>query len=180
MILQKEINLIKAEGLKTDVNRIVSENEQWYKEFPCSMSGKYHKHEPTMEIHIQRCMWFAVELCREINIEGEKRDIIFAAVILHDIGNIETSRKGKYNGDWRYYSETGWSSQNSWSHPTVGAEFIRKQNIIFKDKIAALIETHMSHWGKDHNPEPKTLSAYIVCIADYFASREQLVIKENG
>lgn len=180
MILEKEINLINDPELKGQIINIVTENEEWFREYPVSISGKYHRHEPTMDIHIERCVYFANELCREFDIKADQRDIIIAATILHDIGHTEIAKKGDIPG-WKYYSVTNWSCDGrNAKHPTIGADIIRQKNIKYANEIADLIAVHMSHWNKADNPEPKDLPGYIVCMADYFASREEVIIKKGG
>lgn len=174
MILEFETNLIVDEAIRRETRAIIDKYEDKIKEQPTSLSGKHHKKDPIVEKHLQRCVWFATELCREFNVNARDRDIIISATLLHDVGNYEMSRKGKVDGLAEYYEATGWGRTGPLEeHPLVGRDIVLKSNLPQKELIGDLVAKHMSHWHKNC-PQPDSLYAYIVCVADYFASSERI------
>jgi response regulator RpfG family c-di-GMP phosphodiesterase len=182
-MLDNEIAIIGNFDLREAVRKVISENEKWFRTYPCSITGKYHKKEPTMEIHIQRCCYFAKELCREFDMNKEDGDIILAATILHDIGLAKITYSGihpwkTFPGEhgWNYYPETDWSRLGDGNdHPKLGGEIIRKLEMPFRDEIARAVERHMDHWVP--GPRAESLLERIVAISDYLASRNEITIQ---
>ncbi len=151
-------------------------NEPWYEECPPSISGKYHKHEPTMEIHIQRCVYFAREFIKAFNLSDEEADILIGACILHDVGLSQITRKGNIHVEgWDYYPVTGWSKKgNGWDHPIRSSLVIGQKPFKNSRRIQDLVETHMEHWYDDWCRKPSNLLEYLCAMCDYLASRENI------
>jgi len=178
MILEKEVNLIKNEELRSQVQSVVVEHEEYFREYPVSISGKYHKHEPTMDIHVKRTVFFSYLMCDEFDLSAQDSDILIAAAILHDIGKSEYCCKGPKPGN-QLYEGTGWSiKRGNNNHSMTGGKMIREAGIKDGDVIARIVERHMCHWDKQ-SPQPESLLEYILCMADYMASREEIIIKEK-
>jgi len=177
-VLEKEINMIEDEEIRENTRKILSKYEEKIKTQPTSLSGKYHKSDPIVEIHLKRAFWFVVELCREFKIEDIQKDILFSAILLHDIGVYEYAHKGNVEGCIAYFPETGWCKmKDSSTHPLDGQLLIAQTPFKYSDKIGKLISEHMSHWYRGISPEPDCLCSYIICIADYLASRESIKIE---
>jgi response regulator RpfG family c-di-GMP phosphodiesterase len=180
-MLEREISLIADSEIAEGVRKIVKENEQFFNEYPTSVSGKYHKNEPTMKDHVARTVYFAKEFSREFNFSLAEKSIFVAACILHDIGNKDNAHKGNIPG-MKYYHETGWSldtTKDMKMHPTVGRDFIKQSGIKNAAEIAAIVETHMAHWYFG-NRNPETFHEKLLALADYLASREEIIIKQGG
>jgi len=175
MILQKELDLIKHEGIKKGVTDLVTEYEDWYKTYPPSMSGKFHKNENTMEKHIIRTVWFSKELSKEFDLCSLDNDILIASAILHDIGAAHISKEGKHP-EGKYYPETGWTRiGNPEDHPLISGAVVRRERFPEADVISRCVERHMSHWYKKC-PQPESLLERLLCIADYMASRDEIIL----
>ncbi len=183
MILQKELNLIKNQDVRKGVERIVNENEMWISSYPPSISGKHHKHEPVMVIHLQRTVFFAEMLSREFNVSEEERDIIIGAAILHDIGSVRITKRGMIGGPgWKYYPKSDWSRIGDGNlHPLYGSIVIGERPFRNSSRISDLVMVHMGFWYRRSCPVPRKddLLAWILCTSDYLASRDRIVIKEG-
>lgn len=143
-----------------------------YKELPASVSGKYHIGETQRE-HLEIAANVIRHLCDEFNVKGEDRDMLIAATYLHDIGLYVITMKGdiKISG-WTYYEKTGYSRITAlmFIHGSIGRAVINKYKINRKEDIMRLVQLHMSHWYS-LEPQPKDLWGYMICTADYTASR---------
>lgn len=152
-----------------------------YKDIPASISGKYHIGE-THEQHLQLVNNILKHMCDEFNIHDIKRDILLASGWLHDIGEYEIIVKGKVDGDqWTYYEKSDYSRLNNLmkSHGSIGAKILDNYDIPFKEDIKRLVACHMSHWYKNE-PQPQQLDEYLICVADYVASRGTGIFEYKG
>jgi len=149
-----------------------------YKELPASLSGKHHFGE-THKTHIELTVIVMEHLCDEFNIKGEDRDLLIAAAYLHDIGLYKITQKGKVDlPGWKYFEQSGYSRNENlmYKHGTVGAQVLDDFEIDRKEELKRLISVHMSHWYKDE-PQPNTLYEYLICIADYIASKGENIFR---
>jgi len=150
-------------------------------ELPASLGGKYHIGE-TARQHIELAVNVMQHLCDEFNIKGSDRDLLIGATWLHDIGIYEISKKGnvKERG-WKYFEATGYSKHTSSmkKHPILGAYIISYYNIPRKKEVRNLISVHMSHWYPNC-PQPENLHEYLICTADYVASRGKGILEYKG
>jgi len=182
LVLEKEINLIQNADIKSGVLQIVSKHQEWIRTYPTSISGKYHKHEPTMDIHLKRTVYFAKEFINEFSIKGLDADVLIAGCILHDIGLALLTRKGKVDKpNWKYYEVTGWSRRNDSkgdNHPILGSVEISKNPFPSSRRIQDLVESHMEHWNANCCRVSSDFLERLCALADYLASRENIVIKE--
>jgi hypothetical protein len=130
-----EIGWIQNKNLRRAVNKLLLLNYSYLKQ-PSSITGKHHKGEDRKQ-HIQMALVVAKCICEELQIKNIRRDKIFSAVILHDIGYVKSIRPGKVYG-WRFYEATGWSSKSrdmNIRHPIYGFEIIMASDIPEKHKI---------------------------------------------
>ncbi|MHA1437932.1 MAG: HD domain-containing protein [Promethearchaeota archaeon] len=151
------------------------------KELPASISGVYHVGETALE-HIERTASIMRHLCDEFKqyLTAEDKDMLIACAYLHDMGSYVISKKGKPSkkqsmGGWIYYEKTGFSRLEPLHriHPIISASMINAYQIDRKEDIKKVIASHMSHWYP-HAPQPKCLWEYLICIADYLASRKNV------
>ena len=171
-MLERELRMIENEEIREGTKKIVEMHKDWIGSCPPSPSGKYHSHEDNIEEHIIDAMICAEEIAREFKIQGVERDILYSGVILHDIGRVKSTHLGeKSDGNWKYYTKTGWSQYNyGKKHPFDSNEIIKENPFHKSDEIRALVKCHMSHWYA-YCPQPKTLLEYAICMADYFATK---------
>jgi len=165
------IGIITERALEILNEYAVSEN------MPASISGKHHIGETRTE-HLQLAVNVMSHLCNEFNIHGEDRDMLIASTYLHDIGiYVISSNKKVHIPGWKEY-ETGWSRHGALMqlHPLIGSAVLEMYDIPRKKEIQRLVSIHMSHWYK-MCPQPETLYEYLICTADYIASRGQNILK---
>ena len=181
MILEKELGCIEDTSVRDEVRRIISENEKWILTYPVSISGRHHPHEPTMEIHLKRVVFFAEELSIEWDLNEKDHDILIAACLLHDIGSSVITTHSLVSGPgWKAYPATGWSREGDPNlHPILGGLLIAERPFKYSREIQNLVETHMAHWHKETCREPSSLLEILCASSDYLASREALTINEE-
>jgi len=151
-----------------------------YHSLPASISGKYHIGESHKQ-HIDLSINVMSHLCGEFNIVEGERDLLLGATMLHDIGLYVITKKGKVDlVGWEYYEATGYSRITACmqSHGSIGADVLEPYEIDRKKEIQRLISIHMSHWYKNQ-PQPNNLYEYLICIADYTASRGSGILEYN-
>jgi hypothetical protein len=175
-LVLEEVNWIKDVNIRVQVERILDKYPDYLKQ-PASISGKYHKGE-NRAMHVRMALVILKHICTEFNITGMRRDKLFAAMILHDIGCVRFMRPGRVPG-WKYYEVTGWSRKSGTidEHPLDGFQIIMEETNIhpedIKIEIANMVLKHMSHWYKG-SPNPETEDERWIAISDYIASREDI------
>lgn len=149
---------------------------------PASLSGKYHIGE-TLNLHIEKTLDFIFLLCEEFGIIDKDREILIASAILHDIGNCEFISKTRNEKAFEKLYPNGYNRarETYLYHPTLGSFIIGKYILECKElepelfEISRLVESHMSHWLVDYNRFPESLFEYILCTADFLASRRDII-----
>jgi len=120
-------------------------------------------------IHVKRAVYITNRLCGGWGIEGEDRDIVIAATILHDIAKV-----GQGSGPYIDYI----------NHP-LNAEKYLIQNLLSEEtytKINNCIRHHMGLWTPDGIKKPikdYTLLELMVYSADYMATTKDLITPED-
>jgi len=182
--LEEALNLISNSHIKEMTAYFLGKYEQGIKDLPASLSQQHHLGE-THEGHLKRVVYFALDLAREFDLVQNERDLLISASILHDIGYFEFVSRKRVNDEHQRLFPTGFNRSREVYryHPTI-AQFLIGKYIIDHRKIipelfqvAKLIASHMSHWLKNYNPEPQSLLEYLLCTADYFASRKEIKIE---
>lgn len=144
---------------------------------PASLSNKHHFGE-TSKQHLEIAVNVMKHLCDEFNVPANDRDMLIAATWLHDIGLYVITKMG-------YTEEIGWKNFPTaycrleaamTSHGCIGASLLEKYNIERKKEIQKLVACHMSHWYP-YQPQPNCLYEYLICLADYVASRGEGILK---
>lgn len=132
---------------------------------PSSSSGRYHPRDefnPSgMIMHCKRVAYWAYELCRENNFSSDTKDAMILAAMIHDISRIKN-----------IYNRHGFISWKMVEEKICDTKFKPIENILIKVKDFSA--THMNHWNPT-DPQPKTLEDYTFAMADYCASREDVV-----
>jgi len=180
-IFQKELMLITNLSVRKMVSDILENVPEYFFHIPASSTGKYHPSyalgEGGLVRHVRAAVWIAQEL---INLDPpgtwitEERDIVIAALILHDCMK---------NGDGKdKYTVT--------EHPILMATLIDNYHMgagalgavlpEWAGGISLCIRSHMGRWTKDFKtdkevlPEPKNKLERFVHLCDYIASRKCL------
>ena len=173
-----EVAWIEDDNLRMSVQQLLDKYPDYLKQ-PSSISGKYHRGENRLT-HIRMALKVLNYICKEFNITGIRRDKLFTAIILHDIGYVKYMKPGKVKG-WKYYEATGWSreSRGDDDHPILGFEIIMEEsNISDKHRIgiANMVLKHMSIWY-NNCPNPKTEDEKWIAVSDFLASRDDIIFK---
>lgn len=175
---------INNEGLRLLITSILKDFLQKIKELPASLSLKHHLGE-TSETHIIRVIWFVKRICEEFNLNQEDKDVLIASALLHDIGNCVVTTKNRICEEYQKYYKTGWyrSVEGAKFHPIIGMFVVGQRAIELRQhtnplviKTALIISTHMSHWHLEC-PKPSTDVEKFLALADYLASRKEIVIE---
>jgi len=140
---------------------------------PASLSGKFHLSE-TIEQHLERCVNIMEYLCDAFKIEGEDRDLLIAAILLHDIGKFVITQKGTSSRFLWVNYKSGFTrvDQLMKIHPIIGSMLLTELDLPRKKEIQRLVSVHMgNHYKNNHNPRPNNLFEYLICLADFLSSR---------
>jgi len=172
---KEELLLIFDESIKEFTRLcLISAPDYFFLDCPASSTGKYHPldelaHDGTI-IHTKKVVTMAYELCRGLNCEGS-RDEIIAACIIHDL-----RKKGETNS-------TGHTLKN---HPDLGAKLVdqvQAETGILTDYSYNIIRNSVGyHYGPwSTKPWKKDLRSYTqeelcVYMADYTASKRCVVV----
>jgi len=172
---KEELALIFDESIKEFTRLcVISAPDYFFLDCPASTSGKYHPldelgHDGTI-IHTKKVVTVAYELCRGLDCE-HSRDEIIAACIIHDL-----RKKGEKDS-------TGHTLKN---HPDLGAKLIEQVQLetgILTDKSYGIIKNcvgyHYGPWST--KPWVKSLKLYTpeeMCVyeSDYIASKRCVAV----
>ncbi len=119
--------------------------------------------------HSERVTTFALKLAKEMGLEGEEREEIQLAGLLHDVGKIGVpesvlNKPGDLNDD-------EWNAVKK--HPDHGAAIISNISARNIDRIAAAVRHHHERWDGSGYPdglrmEEAPLASRILAVADSF------------
>jgi len=181
-VFEKTLALIKNEEKREWVKKVLGIFPEHFWTRPTSTTGKYHpvcsNVRSGLLIHTKRVVWFAIRFMQAFKYreEGlganniEMSDNIIASCILHD-----GFKGGKGQSDYKTYED----------HPILVEQhyketFPNEEVTFWQQEIFNLIKYHMAFWGPDIAKKPiekYTIPELIVYMADYFASRKELVTK---
>jgi 23S rRNA maturation-related 3'-5' exoribonuclease YhaM len=164
-----EIGLINNSTIKNIVKEIFDYAPEYFWTCPASSTGKHHPMDERGEkgtiIHVHKVVKIGNDLCTAFKIEGNQRDIVLAALLLHDICK------------FGYPNNTG---SLIMGHGNLVANVAKaakiSENSFYLSDILCLISTHMGRWDVPFKP-PSELLPMIVHMADFIASREYISIK---
>lgn len=183
--IKEAIELISNKEIREMTKLFLGKYSTKMNQVPASLSNKHHLGETNYE-HVKRALYFTLELCKEFGVPKIDEDILISATILHDIACIEFASKERNPEEYQKLFVTGYnrSKEAYVYHPTLShfliGRYIVNNRLISEPliRVANLVLTHMSHWLNEYNPEPETLLEFILCTADYFSSRKEIVISE--
>lgn len=178
-VFKKELNWIKDSSIRGFVSQQLEKLPDYFFEVAASSTGKYHPSYALGEGGLVRHTKAAVAIAKDLlGIEmydrrytQQEKDIILAAVILHD---------GMKHG-------TAGSNYTVATHPTEMAEFIRADaedmlGTEVADVLCGAIASHMGQFNTDYKtkreilPKPRTAIQMFVHQCDYLASRKYLEV----
>jgi hypothetical protein len=180
-VFEKTLALIKSEEKREWVKKVLGIFPEHFWTQPTSTTGKYHpvcsNVRSGLLIHTKRVVWFAIRFMNAFKyIENNQvtnikvYDNIIASCILHD-----GFKGGKGQCDYKTYED----------HPILVEQhykeiFPNEKLELWQQEIFELIKHHMAFWGPKSVKKPiekYTIPELIVYMADYFASRKELVTK---
>lgn len=169
-----ELEYIKNAEIKTAVTNFIDKYvPDYFFEVPASSTGKYHPEYATgvggLLRHTQAAVRIAVGLFAITKFTDNARDVIIAALILHD-----TFKHGRIH-----------SKYTCANHPVIAYQEVLEhmQDCPFYVDIANAIHSHMGKWNTDYRtkreimPKPETAIEKFVHTCDYLASRKYLEFK---
>lgn len=177
-VFSKELNWIKSEKIREFVADELERLPDYFFEVAASSTGKYHPTYALGEGGLVRHTKAAVAIAKDLlglemygRYSAEDKDIILAALILHD-GMKHGTAGGKYTVA---------------THPTEMADFIqadcaKRLGQETCDKLYSAIAAHMGQFNTDYKtkkeilPKPQTAMQKFVHQCDYLASRKYLEV----
>lgn len=179
--LFKYVNMIHDRSSKELVRKIIDDNLGSLKELPASISGHWHLGE-TLEEHIDRCCWFAVQIITNMGLSNEDADVLLFATLTHDISKPYNTRKERNPNDFQRLYQDMWNrgQVSEYYHGTLSAWVIGKyaleNNVVDNPVVyraSNAVAAHMSHWVSEAS-QPRTDVEKYLCLCDYFGSRKEI------
>lgn len=182
----RELSLIEDEAIRKFTIKCLQAAPKYFWQIPASSTGKYHPDYAATEgglvKHVKMAVKFAEDLLvlkQHTYLSGDK-DMIYAALILHDI-----CKKGR--------SDEG-DEHTRFDHPILATQLLTSVALkMYHDfdhipesvyEIQKLIASHMGQWNTNkYNPgvelpTPSTYAQEFVHMCDYLASRKYTTMAE--
>lgn len=167
---EEEIGLIRNETIREFVRATLRNVPDYFFTAQASSTGKYHP-ECTIKkgglvIHVKRAVCLADRLCNGWGIEGEDRDVVLAATILHDIAKCENYQ------NYEQYENHPINAKNI---------FVKVEGLadeIF-EKINSCVAHHMGLWTPESIKKPLkeySLLELLVYTSDYYSAMKTLAL----
>ena len=169
---EKEIEQISNPGVKDWVKNTLNNTPDYFFSAAASSTGKYHPactiKEGGLIVHVKRAFYIAERLCRGWDIIGTERDIVLAAIILHDI-----AKTGRGQGSYEDYE----------NHPLNAEKYFAENNVPgLVSTINGCIRHHMGLWTPESIKKPLadyTLVELAVYTSDYMSATKDLITPED-
>ena len=175
IIFKEELSLIINPVIKEWVRKTLLNAPGYFYTAMASSTGKYHPACTCkiggLIIHVKRAVFMANRLCRGFGIEDADKDIVIAAITLHDIAKV-----GQGSGSYDDYV----------NHPLNAEKYFadfRTEDSEVIGKINFCIKHHMGLWTPDSIKKP--LKEYsnlelVVYIADFMATTKEIDTPLDG
>lgn len=161
-----QIKEIKNKDVQDFVRAALDNAPEGFWHSPCSGTGRYHPPENQGEAgiirHLIKCVVTAKDLCRYFDLPEKDKDIVLAAIFLHDI---------KKNGE-------PWKQSTDMYHGKIAADFLDRFQLKEPEKtqIKNCVRYHMGRFTgskedieRASNPDKRE---FIVQLTDLFCSRK--------
>jgi len=178
-MFEKELTWIQNLELRKEVTDLLKQVPKYFQEVPASSTGKYH---PAYALgsgglyrHAQAALRIAIELFSILEFTPAEKDIILAALMLHDCWKqgAENSRPDM----------TARKVHTTHEHPIIAADRVNSvfKNADYARDVSAAIASHMGQWRTNAYsavvlPLPKTAVQKFVHLCDYLASRRSIEV----
>lgn len=165
--LQEHLSVVADPHVRVLLNRVVADNEAALREWPAALTV-HHAYRSGFLEHIVKMADIGRYLARAY---GANEDLVFAGVVLHDIGKLQELA---YDSGAVSYTREG----NLIGHIGLGLILVREtaQGISgfpsdLRTHLEHLVLSH--HGSKDHGSpvEPKTIEAFILSSVDELDAR---------
>jgi HD superfamily phosphohydrolase YqeK len=159
----------KARELVRDVLVNLETANLYFYKAPASRSRSFHP--PCCNVqsgllrHVKRAVSIGHHLCTAYGMSQRERDIVTAALILHDIWKNDFQRHASRAGDYVFEIIIN----NTDKYASIGAEFMAE--------IIRAIRLHMGRWAEPELRKPipdYSLVELVVYTADYISSRNDI------
>ena len=132
----------KLEDEKRHVEEMANLHLRTIEALALAIEAKDH----TTHDHLQRVRVYAVEVAKELGIEGEELEALHAAALLHDIGKLAVpehiiSKPGRLTPE---------EFEKMKIHPVVGAEILERVN--FPYPVVPIVRAHHEKWDGSGYP----------------------------
>lgn len=164
--LYAQLAKIKDSEIRRFTTEVLEAAPEGFWTIPCSGSGRFHPPEDQGENglvrHLIKCVFVAEDLCLYFGLSQEDKDIVLAAVLLHDV---------KKNGD-------PWGKVTAAQHGKLGADFLDKFALKepAKTEIKDCVRYHMYRFTGTQDDVTRaskpSLKEQIVQLTDLFSSRK--------
>lgn len=186
--LLEEIDLILDENIKSFVRSILYKADSFW-QIPASFSGKHH---PVDEhgvggnvLHTKRAVRVARILCESYSLLQEEKDMVIAAMLLHDITKgIKKPESDDYQYDPMHPYTVGLFVRKCQEEDKNYASELQSSTLFLSEDIVQsilrLVRCHLGPWSPVPETIPVTYLDMIVHISDNVASKlHQIVDGEN-
>lgn len=185
--LLEEINMIFDENIRSFVRSILYRADSFWA-MPSSASGKYHPSDEHCAggnvLHTKRVVRAANVLADSHSLPQEEKDIVIAAVLLHDI--TKYTRNGK-NGEFKYdpmhpytvgiFVEKCQKEDKSYASEYQSSTLFLSEDVV--QSILRLVRCHLGPWSPVPETTPITYLDMIVHVADSVASKLHYIVDGN-
>jgi len=138
-----EVEALHAEAEKRHVQQVCALHLRTIEGLALAIDAKDH----TTHSHLQRVRTYAIELAKDLGLDGDELDALRAAALLHDIGKLGVPDH-IINKPGRLTPE---EFEKVKTHTIVGAEIIEK--VEFPYPVAPIVRSHHEKWNGEGYPD---------------------------
>lgn len=172
-VFNKELSYIKDERLKENAKIILNNLPEYFYKIQAASSGKYHPAyalgERGLIRHTKSAVYFANTLFDIYKLDDQRKDLIIISILIHD-----GLKKGFIEEKYTRFD-----------HPLLIEELLNKihNDLTLTEleinEIIVNVSSHMGKWNTNSYSEvvlpiPNTVTAKLVHMCDFLASRKQI------
>ncbi|MGM0442396.1 MAG: HD domain-containing protein [Elusimicrobiota bacterium] len=165
-----ELKLISNDKLYSTVIKILNRAPEYFWVIPGSLTGKNHPEDENVKggkvLHTRRTVYIAVKLAKVEEIDEHEKELLIAALLVHDLFCQGKNDKPKKHMDPK--------------HPDYLVEQTTDlSNLPYYEDIMEIASGHLGKWGTEENYKimKQNKLAKMAHIADYIASSKEVIIK---
>lgn len=170
-LIKTEVELIANPKIKQFTYGILSKAPTYFWKIPSSSSGKYHPADENgvggLVLHVRRAAKIAEDLCRNFEVEGDDRDCVIAATIIHDC-----VKNGYPDDSTKTVTGHGALLCLLIGNYTDGKAVTEDRNL---KTIMRLACNHMGKWDFPYSSK-RDIMEIIIAASDYVSSRNYIQI----